>query len=71
VYGLFADGAVRAFSVADGSPIGVVTQIPIWYRKSSDEIREFLSLDGGLGVSGDTLIVTTGCRSVYAIQRVQ
>ena len=69
-YGFFADGTVRAFSVADGKPLGIVMLTPIWYW-GGENTEEFLDLFGGLGVAGDTLIVTTGCRSVYAIQRVQ
>ncbi len=68
VFGLFADGTVRAFTEADGAPAGVVGQFPVWYWTSTDT-REWLDLVGGLGASGNTLIVTTGCRSVYAIQR--
>ncbi len=68
VFGLFADGTVRAFTEADGASIGIVAQSSIWYRPPSDTL-ESLDLVGGLGVAGDTLIVTTGCRSVYAIQR--
>lgn len=69
VYAFFADGTIRAFSVADGSPVGVVARTPLWYRQSSDEAREFLDLVGGLGVADNTLIVTTGCRNVFALQR--
>ena len=68
VFALFADGTVRAFAETDGAPAGVVGQFPVWYWTSTDT-REWLDLVGGLGVSDDTLIVTTGCRSVYAIQR--
>ncbi len=68
VYGLFADGTLRAFSDDDGKSSGIVMKVPIWYWKSDDH-REFLDLAGGLGVSGNTLIITTGCSSVYAIQR--
>ena len=70
VYGFFADGTVRAFSEADGTSLGIAMKVPLWYRKWTDP-DEFLDLVGGLGVAGDTLIVTTGCRSVYAIQRAQ
>jgi outer membrane protein assembly factor BamB len=69
VYALFADGTIRVFSVADGSPVGVVTRTPLWYRQSSDETRDFHDLIGGLGVADDMLIVTTGCRNVFALQR--
>ena len=69
VYGLFADGTVKAFSVSDGSTIGTAIKAPLWYGRSTDDAQEWRDLVGGLGVSGDTLIVTTGCRSVYAIQR--
>jgi outer membrane protein assembly factor BamB len=70
VYGLFADGTLRAFSKTDGSPINTAMNVPVWYWTRSDK-KEFRDLVGGLGVSDDTLIVTTGCRSVYAIQRAQ
>jgi hypothetical protein len=70
VYGFFADGTVRAFSEADGTQLGIAMKVPLWYLTRTDT-REWRDLVGGLGVSGDTLIVTTGCRSVYAIQRAQ
>ncbi len=70
VYGLFADGTLRAFSKTDGSHVNTAMNVPVWYWTRSDK-KEFRDLVGGLGVSGDTLIVTTGCRSAYAIQRVQ
>lgn len=69
VYGLFADGIVKAFSASDGSTIGMAMKVPLWYWRSTDDAQEWRDLFGGLSVSGDTLIVTTGCRSVYAIQR--
>ncbi len=68
-YGLFADGTIRAFSVADGSPVGIVARTPLWYWGGPDETRDFLDLIGGLGVADNTLIVTTGCRNVFALQR--
>ena len=68
IYGFFSDGSVRAFSEADGQSTGIVMTIPLWYRRY-DAPTQFRDLVGGLGISGDTLIVTTGCRSVYAIQR--
>jgi outer membrane protein assembly factor BamB len=68
VYGLYSDGTVRAFSESDGSDAGTVVQVPLWYWKNTDT-KEWRDLVGGLSVAGDTLIVTTGCRSVYAIQR--
>jgi outer membrane protein assembly factor BamB len=67
VYALFADGTVRSFSEEDGAPKGVVVRTPIWYRKDTDN-KAFRDLVGGLGVAGDKLIVTTGCRNVFAIQ---
>ncbi len=68
VYGFFSDGSVRAFSEADGRSAGIVMTIPLWYHRY-DAPTQFRDLVGGLGVSGETLIVTTGCRTVYAIQR--
>ncbi len=70
VYGFFGDGTVRAYSEADGTQLGVALKVPLWYWKDTDA-KEWRDLVGGLGVAGDTLIVTTGCRSVYAIQRAQ
>ena len=69
VYALFADGTIRAFSVTDGHSVVAVARTPLWYWKDTDETREFLDLVGGLDVAGDTLIVTTGCRNVFALQR--
>lgn len=69
VYALFADGTIRAFSVTDGRSVGVVARTPLWYLPDSDETREFLDLVGGLGVADNTLIVTTGCHNVFALQR--
>ncbi len=69
VYVLFADGTVRAFSEADGSPVSVVARTPLWYWKDTDETREWLDLIGGLDVADNMLIVTTGCRNVFALQR--
>jgi len=66
VYGFFGDGTVRAYSEADGQQVEIVMKAPLWYWTKAKEWRDLV---GGLGVSGDTLIVTTGCRSVYAIQR--
>lgn len=67
VYGFFVDGTLRAFSVSDGAQVAIVARLPIWNSRNPDlPERDVL---GGLGVSDDTLIVTTGCRSVYAIQR--
>ncbi|HET7089514.1 MAG TPA: PQQ-binding-like beta-propeller repeat protein [Anaerolineae bacterium] len=68
VYGLYADGTLRAYSAADGSPVGTVMKVPLWYRIRSDAWA-WRSLVGGLDATSDTLIATTGCRSVYAIQR--
>ena len=68
VYGLFSDGTVQAFSEADGSQRGVVMRVPLWYRKETDA-KDWRDLMGGIATAGDALIVTTGCRSVYAIQR--
>jgi outer membrane protein assembly factor BamB len=70
VYGFFSDGTVRAFSEVDGSQLGTVMKVPLWYSKDGDG-KPFRNLVGGVGVANDTLIVTTGCRSVYAIQRTQ
>jgi outer membrane protein assembly factor BamB len=67
VYGLFADGTLRAFSEVDGSSIGVVMKVPLWYWRSTDT-KEWRDLVGGLDIVDDTLIVTTGCHNVYAIQ---
>lgn len=68
VYGFFSDGTVRAFSTVDGSQLAEVMKVPLWYWKRGDA-KPFRNLVGGVGVANDTLIVTTGCRSVYAIQR--
>lgn len=68
VYGFFSDGTVRAYSEADGSQLGIVMKVPLWYSTRGDE-KPFRNLVGGVGVANDVLIVTTGCRSVYAIQR--
>jgi outer membrane protein assembly factor BamB len=68
VYGFFSDGSVRAFSEADGAPLGNVMKVPLWYWTRGDS-KPFRNLVGGVGVANDTLIVTTGCRSVYAIRR--
>lgn len=68
VYSLFADGTLRAFATEDGSPVGVVMTVPLWYWVNTDT-WVWRDLVGGLGVADDILIVTTGCRSVYAIQR--
>lgn len=68
VYGFFADGTVRAFSAADGKAMGVVAQTPLWYWGYTNT-QAFLDLFGGLGVVDDTLVVTTGCRNVFALQR--
>lgn len=68
VYGFFSDGTVRSFSEADGSQLGSVMKVPLWYSRAGDG-KPFRNLVGGVGVANDTLIVTTGCRSVYAIQR--
>ena len=70
VYGFFSDGAVRAFSDADGSQLGSVMKVPLWYWQR-DDAKPFRNLVGGVGVANDTLIVTTGCRSVYAVRRAQ
>ncbi len=70
VYGFFSDGTVRAFSEVDGAQLGNVMKVPLWYWTSEDS-KPFRNLVGGVGVANDTLIVTTGCRSVYAIQHVQ
>ena len=69
IYGLFADGMVRAFSEVDGKPLGVVAQTPLWYWGYTNT-QAFLDLVGGVGAVDDTLIVTTGCRNVFALQRV-
>lgn len=69
VYSLFADGTVRAFSAADGSSIGTVMKVPTWYWYWTNGARDWRDRVGGLAVADNTLIVTTGCRSVYAIQR--
>lgn len=69
VYGFFSDGSVRAFSDADGAQLGNVMKVPLWYWRREDP-KPFRNLVGGVGVANDTLIVTTGCRSIYAIQRV-
>lgn len=68
VYGFFSDGTVRAFSEADGSQLGNVMKVPLWYWRRGDT-KPFRNLVGGVGVANDMLIVTTGCRSVYALQR--
>lgn len=68
VYGFFFDGTLRVFSESNGQPAGIVMQVPLWYLPD-DKPGEFLDLYGGLSVAGDIVIVTTGCRSVYAIQR--
>lgn len=68
VYGLFADGAVRAFSATDGSFVGTAIQVPIWYWNRMDSARDWRDRVGGLAVADNILFVTTGCRSVYAIQ---
>ena len=68
VYGLFSDGTVRAFSEADGSQLGNVMKVPLWYWRRG-EAKPFRNLVGGVGVANDLLIVTTGCRSIYAIRR--
>jgi len=68
VYGFFSDGTVRAFSEADGSQLGSVMKVPLWYSRNGDG-KPFRNLVGGVGAVNDTLIVTTGCRSVYALQR--
>lgn len=67
VYGFFSDGTLRAFSESNGQAVWVVMQVPLWYLPHGKS-GEFLDLYGGLSVAGDTVIVTTGCRSVYAIQ---
>ncbi len=69
LYGLFADGTVRAFSVTDGSSIGIVMKVPLWYWQWTDDAQDWRDRFGGLAQVGNTLIVTTGCRSVYSIQR--
>lgn len=68
VYGFFSDGTVRAFSDTDGSQLGSVMKVPLWYWTKGDG-KPFRNLVGGVGAANDMLIVTTGCRSVYAIQR--
>jgi len=68
VYGLFADGTLRAFSETNGAQVGIVMKAPVWSWTGTDR-EEWRDVVGGLGAVGDTLIVTTGCRSVYAIQR--
>jgi len=68
VYVLYADGTLRAFAQSDGAEAGIVMRTPLWYWKRTDT-EEWRDLLGGLDVAGDTLIITTGCRSVYAIQR--
>lgn len=70
VYGFYADGTLRAFAEAGGAPMGVVIQVPLWYWTGTDN-KEWRDLVGGLGVTGDTLVLTTGCRSVYAVQQAQ
>jgi hypothetical protein len=70
VYGFFSDGTIRAFSDGDGSQLAVVMKVPLWYWRREDA-KPFRNLVGGVGVANDTLIITTGCRSVYAIQRAQ
>jgi outer membrane protein assembly factor BamB len=68
IYGFFSDGTVRAFSDGDGSQLAMVMKAPLWYWRKGNT-KPFRNLVGGVGVVNDTLIVTTGCRSVYAIQR--
>ncbi len=68
LYVLFADGTLQAISKADGSRAGIVMKAPLWYRIQGSSIPE-RDVVGGVGAAGDVLIITTGCRSVYAIQR--
>jgi outer membrane protein assembly factor BamB len=68
VYGFYADGTLRAFTESNGSSMGTVMRVPLWYWKGTDN-KEWRDLVGGLGGAGDTLVLTTGCRTVYAIQR--
>lgn len=68
VYVLYADGTLHAFAQSDGAEAGIVMRMPLWYWRRTDT-EEWHDLLGGLDVTGNTLIISTGCRNVYAIQR--
>lgn len=49
VYGLFADGTLRAFSETNGAQVGIVMKAPVWSWTGTDR-EEWRDVVGGLGV---------------------